>query len=127
MLEYWFYPNPGSATYDSPKVLLIFGVCAALIVASFLIARWRKKHGNAVTKKLSRSWASALRWLGIIGIALVIGRVEQIQFFAMRALWLLWGTVFLGYALFQVWYFRKKHYTVVPKEKVNDPRDQYLP
>ena len=65
--------------------------------------------------------------MGIIGVALAIARVENIQFFAMRAIWGLWGLVFVSFVLFQAWYFKKKHYKVVKKEKVFDARDEYLP
>ena len=127
MLSYWFYPNPGSADYDSPKVLIIFGVCILLFVGSFLISRWRQRPSNPVTKKLSRSWVRAMRLFAFIGTFLAICRVEEIQFFAMRFLWLLWGLALLGFFALQIWLWRKKHYTVVEKQKVDDPRDKYLP
>jgi len=127
MLSYWFYPNPGNTDYSSPKVLIIFGVCVALFVGSFLVAHWRKRQQNPVTKKLSRSWVRAMRLFAFIGIFLAICRVEEIQFFAMRFLWLLWGLLLLGFIVLQMWLWRRKHYEVVATPKVDDPREKYLP
>ena len=127
MLTYWFYPNPGNVHYDSPKVLVIFAVCLLLFVGSFFVAMWRKKQTNSVTRKLSRNWAGRMRIFAYVGIFLVICRVEGIQFFATRILWLVWGLALLGYIAFHVWYWKKKHYTVVTQEKVEDPREKYLP
>lgn len=126
MLTYWFYPNPGNASYDNPKVLLIFGVCAVLFLASFAISSWRKRQGG-VTRNLSRSWAPVCRWLAIIGAFLVLCRVEEIQFMSMRFLWLLWALTLIAFVLFQIWWFKKKNYTVVAKERTTDPREAYLP
>ena len=127
MLSYWFWPNPGNASYDSPKVLVLFAVCGVLFLVSFLVVSWRRRTSNAVTRKLSRSWPRAMRWFAIIGIALVVSRVEAIQFLSMRFLWAVWGLALLAFIGFQVWWFRKRHYTVVQKEKVEDPRAKYLP
>ena len=127
MLGYLFHPNPGYADYTSPKVLILFVVCIVFVLASFFVTRWRKGLSNTVTKKLSKSWASALRWFGITGVFLIICRVEQIQYFAMRSLWALWFIVVLLYVGLQLWFFKRKHYTVVTKEKKEDPREKYLP
>jgi hypothetical protein len=127
MLSYWFYPNPGNTHYSDPKVLILFAACGVLILFSFVLGFIRKKVTNPVTKKLTRQWPRFLRWMGLIGVALVVARVEDIQFFAMRALWGLWVLVFVLFTLFQAWHFRKKHYTVVKKVKVVDARNEYLP
>lgn len=127
MLTYWFYPNPGSASYSNPKVIALLIFCALLIAASFVVALWRRKTVNPVTRKLSRSWPSALRWFGFLGALLVICRVEQIQFLSMRFLWLLWSLAALLFLVIQARLFRLQHYTVVRKEKVGDPRLEYLP
>ena len=80
-----------------------------------------------MTKKLMRAWPAAMRWAGAVGLVLVIARVEDIQFLSMRVLWLLWALIFLGFVILQVWKFRLKHYTILPKEYVDDPREKYLP
>lgn len=127
MLSYWFYPNPGNVHYSSPKVLVIFGVCLVLLIASWGVSAWRRKQSGQ-TKKLSRSWPSAMRWFAIIGLVLTVSRVEHIQFLAMRFLWVVWGAAILIFIGFQVFIWKRKHYSVVKGEgSVEDPRAKYLP
>ena len=127
MLSYWFYPNPGGTGYGNPKVLVLIALCLLLFLASFVVSAWRKSRTNPVTRKLSRSWSRALRWFGGIGLILVIARAEGIQFFSMRILWAVWVLVCVAFIGLQMWLFRRKHYEVVPREKVDDPREKYLP
>lgn|SRR3989338_1843725 len=127
MLSYWFYPNPGNADYANPKVLLLFAACLLLFLGSFIVSSWRKNHGNSVTRKLARSWSSAMRWFAIIGIILVVSRVEDIQFVAIRFLWVLWALAAFLFVLLQMWLWKKRHYTVVPIVRTEDPREKYLP
>jgi hypothetical protein len=127
VLTYWFYPNPGSASYSNPKVTLLLISCAALLAASFAVSFWRRKVTNPMTRKLARSWPSALRWFGFIGLLLVVSRVEQIQYLSMRFLWLLWSIAALLFLFVQARLFHLRHYTVVKKEREEDPRDKYLP
>ncbi len=127
MLSYWFYPNPGNVEYSNPKVILLFGVCAFLFLVSFAVSKWRKNHHNSVTRKLAKSWGAALRWFSMIAIVLIVSRVEDIQFVAMRFLWVLWGIAILGFVGLQAWLWKRKHYTVVPKTGYEDPRAKYLP
>jgi len=54
-------------------------------------------------------------------------RVEQIQFLAMRFLWVLWGALLLAYVVFQILRFRARNYVVLPSVRTDDPRDKYLP
>jgi hypothetical protein len=68
-----------------------------------------------------------MRWLGGVGILLVISRAEDIQFLSIRAFWVLWVAWGVLFVIFQAWKFRLKHYTILPKEYVEDPRDKYLP
>lgn len=127
MLSYWFYPNPGSAAYTSPKVLILFSVLALFFLASFILSHWRRKHPNSVTRKLTKSWPGALRTFTIIGATLIVSRVEDIQFFAMRILWVFWGIALIAFILLQAWLWKKMHYTIVQKVTVDDPRAKYLP
>jgi len=127
MLSYWFYPNPGNADYMSPKVLILFSVLALFFLLSFVLSYWRCKHSNLMTRKLTKSWPGALRLLSIVGIILIVCRVEDIQFFAMRILWVFWALAFIAFAILQVWLWRKMHYTVVPRITVDDPRAKYIP
>lgn len=126
-LVYWFWPNPGNVYYSSPKVLIVMAVCALFVIASFAVRYWRKTLRNPVTKTLSASWPMALLWFGIVGLILVICRVEMIQFLAMRFMWVLWGLVLIVYAVFQLVNFRRRHYVIVAKEKTIDLKDRYMP
>ena len=127
MLSYLFWPNPGNAYYDSRSMVILLTVSAALIIVSFLIRFWRKKLQNPITKKLSKTWAGASLWFGIVGIVLVVSRVEQIQFLAMRFMWVLWALAAAAFVFIQVRLFRARHYEVLPSAVVSDPRDMYLP
>lgn len=126
-LTYWFYPNPGNADYGNPKVQLLLALCVLLMAGAVGIRFWRNRQPNPITKKLSRSWAVASLWFGIVALVLTVSRVEQIQFFAMRFLWALWVIALVAYIILQVRVFRARHYQVLPRETVVDPRDPYLP
>ena len=128
MLHYLFWPNPPAPFYSSPKVIVILLICAALIVSSMIIKRWRIRHHNAVTRKLSRTWQSALFWFGIIGLFMVVCRVEGISYLSMRFWWIIWGVSALLYTGFQIKMFRSRHYEVLPTQsKEEDPLEKYLP
>ena len=127
VLTYLFWPNPGNASYDSPKALALLVFCIALIVGSFAIAAWRKKTANQVMRKLSKSWAGASFWFGLIGLVLVVSRVENIQFVAMRFLWLLWLVAAALYLFVQWRVYRARYYEVLPTHTIADPRAKYLP
>ena len=126
-LSYWFYPRPPSVSYENPKVLLLALFCILLFFGSFVVSVVRKNRENAVTKKLMKSWAPFMRWFGGIGMVLLIARAEDIQFLSIRAFWALWVFLVLGFTFLQIWRFRVKHYTIVPKTYVEDPREKYLP
>ena len=126
-LLYVFRVNPGNAAYGDAWVVALLVLCGVLIVSSFLITRWRKRQPNAVTRKLSRSWANASFWFGFLGLVLLVSRVEGIQFFAMR-FWAYLLVVFtVIYVLFQVFVFRKRHYEVLPMQRMESGMEKYLP
>ena len=126
-LLYIFHPNPGNAAYISPTMGVLLLLSLAFIVASFALRMWRSKLRNAVTKKLSRLWSGAALWFGIIGVILVVSRVEGIQYIAMRFWWGVWIVALVAFALLQMRLFKARHYEVVPMAKVMDPREKYLP
>ena len=128
MLSYLFWPNPPAPAYSSPKVLLVLLLCAFLVAASFGLKRWRNKQSNAVTRKLSRSWSVAALWFGLVGLFMVICRVEGISYLSMRVWWFVWMIAFVLYVVLQIKLFRARHYEVIPQEKrEEDDRDKYLP
>jgi hypothetical protein len=127
ILIYFVWPNPGNASYTSPKVVALLLICAALILLSFIVKVWRARQINPVTRKLTSSWSGAIFWFGVVGLILVVARVEQIQFLAMRVLWIVWALVFALYLLLQARRWHLRHYEVLPRERVEDPREKYLP
>lgn len=126
-LSFFFYPNPGNASYGSPKSLSLLILCVLLIAGAAALSVWRHKLKNPVTKKLSRSWPTASFWFGFTGLILIVARVEQIQFIAMRMWWVLWIAIAILYIFLQFRLFRARHYEVLPKEVRKDPREKYLP
>lgn len=128
MLTYLFWPNPPAPFYSSPKVAALLAVCISFLVASFIIRKWQRSHQNPITKKLARTWPTALRWFGGIGLFLVVCRVEGISYVSIRFWWVLWAVGLLIYIFAQYKLFSAKHYEVLPKEQLSaDPRDKYLP
>ncbi len=127
ILSYVFYPNPGNASYTSASMLALMAMSLLLIAGYAGIRAWRNKQVNAVTKKLSKSWAVASLWFGIVGVVLVVSRVEEIQFLGMRFMWALWAVALAAYVFVQSRLYRARHYEVLPTVRVEDPRDSYLP
>ena len=126
-LSYLFWPNPGNAGYDSPKAMALIIACVLLVILSFIFSWWRRSNASAAVRKISKSWSTAMLWFGLIGLVLIIARVEQIQFLAMRFMWLLWGISLVLYLMVQMRVYRLRYYEVLPTKKVVDPRSKYLP
>ncbi|MBU0766576.1 hypothetical protein KKF55_02215 [Patescibacteria group bacterium] len=127
LLKYILWPNLGTATYDNPKVLALLGVAIGLITISFIVRIWRKRLSNSITKKLSRSWASAALWFGISALVLTVSRAEGISYVSMRLWWMVWALILAIYVVFQVKTFRTRHYKKIVTEIVDDPLKKYLP
>ena len=125
--SYLFWPRPPQVGYDNPKLLIVLCVTLGLIVLSFALRVWRKRLANAQTKKLSRSWPTAAIWFGVTGLILAVSRAEDISYLSMRFLWVVWAAVFVLYVFIQVRMFRSKHYETIHTERVEDPREKYLP
>lgn len=126
-IQYIFWPNPGNAHYDNPKVIALIILSLLLVVGSFVISRWRMHLSNQSLKKVSKSWPTASVWFGLTGLLFTISRVEQIQFLAMRLLWFIWALILVLYVVAQVRAVRMRTYEVLPSVKKDDPRAKYLP
>ncbi len=126
-LSYLFWPRPPVIGYDTPKMQTILLLCVGCIVLSFCIKRWRRRQKNPATRKLSRSWATATLWFGIIGLFLAVSRAEDISYVSMRFWWVVWAGVLLLYLSVQIRVFRARHYVQLPTESSEDPREKYLP
>lgn len=126
-LIYLFWPNPGNATYSSPKVLALMIICALFVLASVGIGYWRRKSASPSMRKVSKSWSSATLWFGLSGLILAVSRVEQIQYVSMRFVWVLWLAALVFYVYWQMRNYRLRHYEIIPQTKSIDPRSAYLP
>ena len=126
-LRYWFHANPGFAEYNELDMLAAMGLCGLLLLAALLISLWRRRTSNSLSRKLSSSWATAAFWFAIVGLLFVVARVEDIQYFAMRFMWVLWTALLLLFVFVQFRKWRMRHYEVLPTQAVHDPRDPYLP
>jgi hypothetical protein len=127
LFSYLFWPNPGIVSYGHPTVIFLLFLCGGLVLLSLGIKLLRGRSRNSVTRKLSRSWSTAAFSFGLLGLVLTLSRAEGVQFVSMRFWWFVWGSALLGYVLFQCWQFRTRHYTVLPKQRTDDPRRKYLP
>lgn len=126
-LSYLFWPNLGTGSYGSPTMIILLAVSAGFVVASFIVRWWRAKKASPTARRLSGSWPSAALWFGLVGVILVVSRVEGIQFLSMRFLWILWAAALALYGYFQMRRFRLQHYEVLPRMQEDDPRAKYLP
>ena len=127
-LLYLFYPNPGHLTYGSTQIVVLLAVSVGLVLVSFAIRFWRSRLSNAITKKLTRSWSGTAFWFGIVGLVLIVARVEKIQFLAIRFLWVFWGLFLLIAIVLQYRVYRMRHYEVMPRTIApEDPKARYLP
>lgn len=127
ILVYLFWPNPGNAFYSSPKVIALLIFCTILVVGSFVIRWWRHHEPDTRRRMLSRSWPAACLWFGLSGLILVVARIEQIQFVAMRLWWVIWGIAAVLYLWFQIKNWHLRYYEVLPVDRSEDPRKKYLP
>ena len=127
IVTYIFWPNPGNTSYDNPKVMLALLVGVGLIIISIGLRFWRKRHSNAITKRLGRSWRNACLWFGIVALMWTVSRVEMISYLSMRLWWIVWVAAIAAYVWFQLKSFKAKHYETLPSEIADDPRGKYLP
>jgi hypothetical protein len=127
MLSYLFWPNPPAVPYENPKVIALLGLTVLFFVLSLVLRCWRRGVHNAVTRTLSRSWASACIGFGAASAVLTVARVEQISYVSMRFWWVIWGVALTLYVLLHLRRWRTMHYEVLPREESDDPREKYLP
>lgn len=126
-LVYLFWPNPGNTHYDNPKVVALLVLCGVLLLAAFALSLWRRRTRSGMLRRLSRSWGVACFWFGVTGLVLTVARVENIQYLAMRFLWVLWLVLAVLFLVVQVRFFRMRYYEVVPQRRKEDERERYLP
>lgn len=126
-LRFLFYPNPSGGSYASPWAIGVYLLVIALIALSLGLRRWRARTADARQRKLSQGWSRACVWFAIVPLLLLASRVERIQYFAMRFLWVVYAVVAVLYVVAQVRIWKTKYYQILPNETVADPRDKYIP
>lgn len=124
---YLFHLNPGTADYASSKAMVLLIICLFLVITGLVIRFIRSRSEDKMFKKLSAGWPAAGYWFGGTGLFLIICRVEQIAFFAMRFWWLIWLVILAVYIFFQWKLFKMRYYQKIKVEKKTDPRELYLP
>lgn len=127
ILRYLIQPHPYPAAYTSPMVMTMGVILLLLFVASIAIRFWRRGLANAVTRSLSRSWAGACFWFAAVGVVLLVARTEEVLFLSMPLLWVVWFGSFVAFVILQIRLFLARHYQVLPRQRVEDPREKYLP
>lgn len=127
ILEYFFWPHPPHTDFSNPKVVLVLLTCLGFVVLSFVLRFLRRRSHDAMFKKLSRTWPSAMLWFGIVGAVLLVSRVTEIQYVAMRIWWFVWAAALLFFIFVQYKQYRTRHYEILPRGPKVDPRDPYLP
>lgn len=126
--RYLFSANPTDiAHYSDGWVIGLIALSLVFVLGSFAISFWRKKLTNSITRKLSVSWSRMAFWMGLVGLVLVVARVERIQYIAMPFLWVIWAAILLLYVVVQWRIFVMKHYEVMPRSLEVDPNERYLP
>lgn len=128
LFSYLFWPNPGIASYENPKVIALFALCGGLVLLSVLLRIWRARYASVVSKRLSRSWPGIAFGFGLSGFVFMVARTEGIQFVAMRIWWVVWVVLLALLVALQARAFRARYYEVLPSMRhPGDPLEKYLP
>lgn len=126
-LSYLFWPNPGVAAYSDPMPLAAFAVCGVLLLLSLVLRILRKRAHSWSIRRFAQSFDRVTLWFGIVGLLLVVARVEGMQYLAMRFWWVVWGGSLLSCSVVQLRRLRFLGYEVISSAAPPDPREKYLP
>ncbi|TSC79406.1 MAG: hypothetical protein G01um101425_686 [Candidatus Peregrinibacteria bacterium Gr01-1014_25] len=127
LLRYLVQPHPYPATYTSPMVMALGSVLLLLFLVSVAIRFWRARLTNPVTRTLSRTWGSVCFWFAAAGLVLLVSRTEEVLFLSMPLLWVVWFGALIAFVILQIRFFLARHYQVLPRQHIQDPREKYLP
>lgn len=127
MLSYLFWPNPGGATYGDPHPRIAIAVCGALLLLSLALRILRVRSHSGSIRRFAQSFARIAMWFGVTGLLLVVARVEEIQYLAMRFWWIVWGGSFILCCVVRLRRLRLLGYEVIPSAAPPDSREKYLP
>lgn len=126
-VSYLFWPNPGGVSYLDPHPLIALFVCGTFLLSSLALRVLRARSRSGSFRRLTQSWSRAALWFGIVGLLLVVARVEEIQYLAMRFWWVVFGGSFGLYGALQCRRARLLWYEVIPSATSQDVREKYLP
>lgn len=126
-LSYLFWPNPGGATYGDPHPQIAIAVCGAFLLLSLALRIMRARSPSGAVRRFAQSFDGIALWFGVTGLLLVIARVEEIQYLAMRFLWIVWGGSFILCGVVRLRRLRLLGYEVIPSAVPPDLREKYLP
>ena len=127
VFSYLFWPNPGGVSYAGPHPRIAFLVCGILLLLSLVLRILRARSRSGSFRRLSHGWARAVLWFSLVGLFLVVARVEEVQYVAMRFWWIVWGGSAAGYVFLQWRRTQRLWYEVIPSTPAQDFREKYLP
>ncbi len=117
---------PGVLPYTHPLVVAMLALSALLFVCAFFVGRVRNGLSGTM-KKVSKSWGPLLCVFGVIGVILAVSRAEGITYFSMPFLAFLWALLLIVIFMLQFLLYRRRAYVILPQQRVEDPREKYLP
>lgn len=126
-LSYLFWPNPGGAVYGDPHPRIALAVCGALLLLSLALRIMRARLHFGSFRRFALSFDRVALWFGVTGLLLVVARVEEIQYLAMRFWWIVWGGSFILCGVVRLRRLRLLGYEVIPSAAPPDLREKYLP
>lgn len=126
-LSYLFWPNPGGAAYDDPNPRMALAICGALLLLSLALRIMRARSHSGSVRRFAQSFDRVALWFGVTGLLLVVARVEEIQYVAMRFWWIVWGGSFILCSVVRLRRLRLLGYEVILSASPPDSREKYLP
>ncbi len=126
-LSYLFWPNPGGAAYGDPHPRMALAICSALLLLSLALRILRVRSRSGSVRRFAQSFDRVALWFGVTGLLLVVARVEEIQYLAMRFWWIVWGGSVVLCCIVRLRRLRLLGYDVIPSAAPPDSREKYLP
>lgn len=123
-LKYLFNPIPGDFSF----MALFVGLFLVIIVGSFYLERWIRKHPkrNSISHLLPNI-GGRLRVLGLLGFVLLWIRYEQLPYLSIRfflILFLLYIGWVVGHSIYLV---HRKFEATVETHTIKKEQNKYLP
>jgi len=122
---YLFTPYPSPDTKYMIPFLVFFGVSVILSLVSFFIAKKRKKKKkpSSLVFAYIYNW---LFWTGIIGLALMFFRYEEIGFLSMRFILLIWLITFVVWGIFIAFFYFKGYKKILKEFNTEKSKQKYF-